>query len=171
MTSLVVLAILIFLVNAAIKPTPKGRKSSNRSSRKKYKTYKSRGSSSGYYKNFSGKNSGRKYIEDPNPNECLVYMIENSKLNAIKVGIGSYGRVAQFLNSHVAPDYSSENAGWQVLRIAKFSTSESDYSEGRKNALEAEKRAHFYWRYVLQEPRHLEQEQMGYSLMDIYMDP
>jgi len=95
-------------------------------------------------------------------------MIENKRLDAIKVGMGTFGRVQQFINSHIEPNYGSDNAGWAVLRIAKFSNSEFDYDIGRRNALEAEKRAHFYWRYVLQEPRHLEQAQMGYSLMDVY---
>jgi hypothetical protein len=108
------------------------------------------------------------YASNPNSKEFLVYFIENKTLNSLKLGVGTSGRVLQFINSHSGPSYETENKNWEVLRIAKFSTSELDFEVGRDNAYEAEKRAHYYWRKVLSLPVHLSDHQIGYSQIEEY---
>jgi hypothetical protein len=112
--------------------------------------------------------SGKSYISNPDPDTFMVYFLENEKLGAVKLGVGSWGRINEFLDARVSPSYDAEKAGWRILRAAKFSTTESEYDLGREQAYEAEKRAHFYWRYVKRHPKQLEKEQMGFSLLEIY---
>lgn len=136
--------------------------------------YKGRGRGYGYYRT-SGISSraprsysGKTYVSNPNPDTFMVYFLENEKLGALKLGVGSWGRINEFTDARVAPSYSAENIGWRLLRAAKFSTSESEYDFGREQAYEAERRAHFYWRYVKRHPRHLEKSQMGFSLLEVF---
>jgi hypothetical protein len=114
------------------------------------------------------KYSGKSYISNPNPDTFMVYFLENERLGALKLGVGSWGRINEFLDSRVSPSYEADNIGWRLLRAAKFSTTESEYDLGREQAYEAEKRVHFYWRYVKRHSRHLEKDQMGFSLLDVY---
>ena len=74
----------------------------------------------------------------------------------------------QILNSKVASDHSAELSGWKVIRLAKFADSSEHFMEGKGNAYEAERRAHFYWRKVLNQPMHLSEHQMGYSQVEMY---
>lgn len=170
MEYLILLLLAWFLI-----ATPKYGKAKKKASRKRQtKSNTSRNYSSG--RNYSPRSpylkpkkyTGRVYSYSPRPHEFLVYMVENKKLNSLKVGVGTYGRVHQLINSYKEPNYGSENIGWEILRLAKFSTSEIDYDSGKEKAYEAEKRAHFYWRYVLKEPRNLERDQMGYSVMEVF---
>lgn len=103
------------------------------------------------------------YFHSYDKTEFLVYFVENSNLNSLKIGVGTGGRLLQLLNSHSSQSETSNNIGWKVLRIAKFSNSESDYLLGKIYGNEAEKRAHFYWRNTLKLPIHLYDFQMGYS--------
>jgi len=112
--------------------------------------------------------SGKSYVHNPDPDTFMVYFLENEKLGALKLGVGSWGRINEFTDARVSPSYSADNIGWRLLRAAKFSTKESEYDIGREQAYEAERRAHFYWRYVKRHPRFLEQEKMGFSLIDVY---
>lgn len=145
-----------------------------RNYRKSNRYYKGRGRGYGYYRTppitsrTPRKYSGKSYISNPDPDTFMVYFLENQKLGALKLGVGSWGRINEFLDSRVAPSYSAEKIGWRLLRAAKFSTSESEYDLGREQAYEAEKRAHFYWRYVKRHPRKLEKEEMGFSLIEVY---
>lgn len=109
--------------------------------------------------------TGISYTFNPEPNTFLVYLLENQSKYALKLGVGSWGRVHEFLESRERPDASSDTAGWTLLRVARFSSSESEYDEGRLHAYEAERRAHFYWRYIKRAPRHLNKDEMGYSQM------
>jgi hypothetical protein len=136
--------------------------------------YKGRGRGYGYYRTppitsrTPRKYSGKSYISNPDPDTFMVYFLENEKLGALKLGVGSWGRINEFLDSRVEPSYSAERIGWKLLRAAKFSTTESEYDLGREQAYEAERRAHFYWRYVKRHPRKLEKEEMGFSLIEVY---
>lgn len=136
--------------------------------------YKSRGRSYGYYRTppitsrTPRKYSGKSYISNPDSNTFMVYFLENEKLGALKLGVGSWGRINEFTDARVLPSHSADNIGWKLLRAAKFSTSESEYDLGREQAYEAERRAHFYWRYVRRYPKQLDNNQMGYSLIDVY---
>lgn len=95
--------------------------------------------------------------------EFFVYFIANAKLGALKIGVGNSGRIKQLLGSFHQKDPDSPNIGWEVLKVAKFSDTTTDYEYGKINGNEAEKRAHYYWRYVLNLPLYVSEEQMGYS--------
>lgn len=103
------------------------------------------------------------YYHKSERGEFFVYFIANEKLGALKIGVGNSGRIKQLLDSYTLKDEESESIGWQVLKIAKFSDARTDYESGKRNGNEAEKRAHYYWRYVLNLPLYLSEEQMGYS--------
>jgi hypothetical protein len=103
------------------------------------------------------------YYHKSERGEFFVYFIANAKLGALKIGVGNTGRIKQILNSYTEKDESSEAIGWQVLKVARFSDSSTDYESGKINGNEAEKRAHYYWRYVLNLPLYVSEEQMGYS--------
>jgi hypothetical protein len=103
------------------------------------------------------------YYHKSERGEFFVYFIANEKLGALKIGVGNSGRIKQLLNSFTQKDQESEGIGWQVLKVARFSDSSSDYESGKLNGNEAERRAHYYWRYVLNLPLFLSEEQMGYS--------
>jgi hypothetical protein len=108
------------------------------------------------------------YTASYNPNEFLVYFIENEQLNAVKVGVGTGGRVLQLLNSYTSKDAESKNIGWKVLKIAKFTDANSDYILDKIYGEQAEKKAHYYWRNVLNLPIYLDQTQLGYSQVKEY---
>ena len=103
------------------------------------------------------------YYHKSERGEFFVYFIANEKLGALKIGVGNSGRINQLLNSYTQKNEESEGIGWQVLKVAIFSDSSTDYESGKLNANEAEKRAHYYWRYVLNLPLYVSEEQMGYS--------
>jgi hypothetical protein len=103
------------------------------------------------------------YTGSYNSSEFLVYFIENEDLNALKVGVGTGGRLLQLLNSYASKNSESKNIGWKVLKVAKFTDVNSDYILDKIYGEQAEKKAHYYWRYVLKLPIHLEQDQLGYS--------
>jgi hypothetical protein len=92
------------------------------------------------------------YYHKSDRGEFYVYFIANEKLGALKIGVGNSGRIQQLLNSYQQKDEVSEGIGWQVLKVAQFSDTGTDYELGKRSGNEAEKRAHFYWRYVLNLP-------------------
>jgi hypothetical protein len=108
------------------------------------------------------------YVENPNSNHYFVYFVENQQKEALKLGVGTSGRVLQILKSKVSPDHNAESSGWNVIRLAKFAETSEFFMEGKGNAYEAERRAHFYWRKVLNQPMHLSEHQMGYSQVEMY---
>jgi hypothetical protein len=103
------------------------------------------------------------YYHDSDKTEFLVYFIANEKLGALKIGVGNFGRLKQLVESYESKDLNSPNIGWEVLKVGKFSTSSNNYESGKLNGVEAEKRAHYYWRYVLKQPLYLHDYQMGFS--------
>ena len=103
------------------------------------------------------------YFHKSDRGEFFVYFIANEKLGALKIGVGNSGRIRQLLGSFSLKDEESPNIGWEVLKVARFSDSATDYETGKLNGNEAEKRAHYYWRYVLNLPLYVSEEQMGYS--------
>jgi len=103
------------------------------------------------------------YYHKSERGEFFVYFIASEKLGALKIGVGNSGRIKQLLNSFTQKDEESESIGWQVLKVARFSDSSTDFESGKLNGNEAEKRAHYYWRYVLNLPLYVNEEQMGYS--------
>jgi hypothetical protein len=103
------------------------------------------------------------YFHKSERGEFFVYFIANEKLGALKIGVGNSGRIKQLLNSYTQKDEESVGIGWEVLKVARFSDSSTNYEFGKLNANEAEKRAHYYWRYVLNLPLYVSEEQMGYS--------
>ena len=80
------------------------------------------------------------YYHKSERGEFFVYFIANEKLGALKIGVGNSGRIKQLLNSFAQKDEESEGIGWQVLKVARFSDSSTDYESGKLNANEAEKR-------------------------------
>lgn len=103
------------------------------------------------------------YYHKSEPGEFFVYFIANERLGALKIGVGNTGRISQLLDSYTQKDESSENIGWEILKVAQFSDSQTNYEAGKQNGNEAERRAHYYWRYVLKLPLYLSEEQMGFS--------
>jgi hypothetical protein len=103
------------------------------------------------------------YFHPSDRGEFFVYFIANDKLGALKIGVGNSGRIKQLLESFAQKDATSPSIGWQVLKVARFADTITDYESGKLNGNEAEKRAHYYWRYVLNLPLYLSEEQMGYS--------
>lgn len=158
------------MLSAMFSKKPVRRRRSYRSSNR---YYKGRGRGYGYYRTptISSRTprpySGKSYINNPDPNTFMVYFFENQKLGALKLGVGSWGRINEFIYARVSPSHSAENAGWVLLRAAKFSLFESQYDLGREQAYEAERRAHYYWRYVKRHPKFLEQNQMGFSEIEV----
>lgn len=108
------------------------------------------------------------YTDRYNSSEFLVYFIENEDLNALKVGVGTGGRLLQLLNSYTSKNIESKNIGWRILKVAKFTDSNSDYILDKIYGEQAEKKAHYYWRYVLKLPIYLEPNQLGYSQVKEY---
>ena len=108
------------------------------------------------------------YTGSHNSSEFLVYFIENENLNALKVGVGTGGRLLQLLDSHTSKSTESSNVGWKILKVAKFTDSTSDYILDKIYGEQAEKKAHYYWRYVLNLPIYLNQNQLGYSQVKEY---
>ena len=130
---------------------------------KKPKTRRRRSQQSRTYTPFDYTPKEFDYYHKSDRGEFYVYFIANEKLGALKIGVGNSGRIQQLLNSYEQKDEMSEGIGWQVLKVAQFSDAGTDYELGKRHGNEAEKRAHFYWRYVLNLPLYLNEEQMGYS--------
>lgn len=107
------------------------------------------------------------YLENPNPQEFLVYFIVSEKLKAVKIGVGTSGRVIQLLNSHVRSDGEDQNVGWKVLRTAAFSNSKN-FESGRDAAYEAERRVLFYWRKHLELSGKVSERDMGWSELNYF---
>ena len=130
---------------------------------KKPKTRRRRYQQSRTYTPFDSAPKEFDYYHKSDRGEFYVYFIANEKLGALKIGVGNSGRIQQLLNSYQQKDEVSEGIGWKVLKVAQFSDAGTDYELGKRNGNEAEKRAHYYWRYVLNLPLYLNEEQMGYS--------
>lgn len=122
------------------------------------------------YKSYSYTPKDFEYFHTYNKTEFYVYFIENENLNALKIGVGNGGRLLQLLNSYQERNEQSTNIGWKLLKLAKFADYKNDYELGKAYGNEAEKRAHFYWRNVLNLPAYLEDGQMGYSKVRNYRD-
>lgn len=120
------------------------------------------------YKSYSYTPPDFDYYHSYNKTEFLVYFIENENLDALKIGVGNGGRLLQLLNSYQEKSEESQNIGWKLLRLAKFSDYKSNYEMGKIYGNEAEKKAHFYWRNVLKLPVHLSDGQLGYSKVNNY---
>lgn len=126
-------------------------------------------SDSGYRGPFipsSRKKSDFTYPENPNPQEFLVYFIASEELGALKIGVGTSGRVIQLLNSTIRTDEGFEKVGWLVLRTAAFSSGPDDFESGREAAYEAERRVLFYWRNFLRLEAKVSDREMGWAEMD-----
>jgi hypothetical protein len=83
------------------------------------------------YKSYSYSPPDFDYYHSYNKTEFFVYFIENEKLDALKIGVGSGGRVLQLLNSYQDKSEQSESVGWKLLRLAKFSDYENSYDLGK----------------------------------------
>jgi hypothetical protein len=130
---------------------------------KKPKTRKSRSKKPTLYNSKQYSANSFDYYHESDKSEFLVYFIANEKLGALKVGVGNFGRLKQLLESYESKDLNSPNIGWEVLKVGKFSTSSNNFESGKLSGEEAEKRAHYYWRYVLKQPLYLHDYQMGFS--------
>jgi hypothetical protein len=106
------------------------------------------------------------YPENPNPQEFLVYFIASEELGALKIGVGTSGRVLQLLNSTIRTEDGFENVGWKVLKTAAFSTGPDDFESGRDAAYEAERRVLYYWRKHLKQNSKVSERDMGWAQLD-----
>jgi hypothetical protein len=148
----------IIIVPIQILNQPK-RRTTRRSTRKSYKSKSS-------FKSYGPKDFD--YYHQHNKSNFFVYFIENEDLGALKIGVGSGGRLLQLLNSYQDKNELSSNIGWKLLRLAVFADFENEYELGKIYAEQAEKKAHYYWRNVLHLPIHLTSLQMGYSKVKNY---
>lgn len=195
MELLIAVCVILFIWNLfskPAKPKPKSRKPSTSTSSKN-STYKSgqiqgRASSRAPYVPINESSSGisiksdagyrgpyvpsgrRKsdfnYPENPNPQEFLVYFIASEDLGALKIGVGTSGRVLQLLNSTIRSDDGFENVGWKVLRTAAFSYGPEDFETGRDAGYEAERRVLYYWRKHLKLSAKVSERDMGWAELD-----
>ena len=106
------------------------------------------------------------YPENPNPQEFLVYFIASEDLVALKIGVGTSGRVLQLLNSTIRSEDGFENVGWKILRTAAFSTGPEDFESGRDAGYEAERRVLYYWRKHLKLSAKVSERNMGWAELD-----
>ena len=196
MELIIAVGVIFFMWKVFSKPTKrtqKSRKNTSRSYTKNYTAYNSgqyRGTSSGrapyvpINESFSGipikSDSGYKgpfipsgrrksdfnYPENPNPQEFLVYFIASEELGALKIGVGTSGRVLQLLNSTIRSEDGFENVGWKVLRTAAFSTGPEDFENGRDAAYEAERRVLYYWKKHLKLASKVSERDMGWAELD-----
>lgn len=196
MEVLIAIGVVVFIWNLfskpKTKPKPTPRKSSTSSSAKKAShnssSYQGSSSARAPYVPISESSSGisiksdagyqgpyvpsgrRKsdfnYPENPNPQEFLVYFIASEELGALKIGVGTSGRVLQLLNSTIRSDDGFENVGWKVLRTAAFSYGPEDYESGRDAGYEAERRVLYYWRKHLKLSAKVSERDMGWAELD-----
>ena len=195
MEILIALGLIFFLWNLFSKPAKKKPKSRESSASFYSKTtaynsgqYQNRASSRAPYDPISESSSGisiksdagykgpyvpsgrRKsdfnYPENPNPQEFLVYFIASEELGALKIGVGTSGRVLQLLNSTIRSDDGFENVGWKVLRTAAFSYGPQDFESGRDAGYEAERRVLYYWRKHLKLSVKVSERDMGWAELD-----
>ncbi len=120
----------------------------------------------GPYVPSSRRKSDFNYPENPNPQEFLVYFIASEELGALKIGVGTSGRVLQLLNSTIRSDDGFENVGWKVLKTAAFSNGPEDYESGRDAGYEAERRVLYYWRKHLKLSAKVSERDMGWAELD-----
>jgi len=174
------------IVNSASKPVPPKRRTKSQyksnhpsSSRSNYGSkngpysprpstdtgvpIKNRYSPAGNYRPSGRKQSDFRYLDNPNPDEFLVYLIASEELNALKIGVGTSGRVLQLMTSTTKTEDGITNVGWKVLKTAKFSNSFDDYETGRTKGYEAERRVLYYWRKHLGLSSFVSEEDMGWS--------
>jgi hypothetical protein len=191
----IVLGVIFFIWNLVSKPSkPKQKSRKSRSSTYNKKTpynsgkYQGRGSGRAPYVPINESSSGisiksdagykgpfvpsgrRKsdfnYPENPNPQEFLVYLIASEDLGALKIGVGTSGRVLQLLNSTIRSEDGFENVGWKILRTAAFSEGPEDFESGRDAGYEAERRVLFYWRKYLRLSAKVSERDMGWAELD-----
>jgi hypothetical protein len=117
----------------------------------------------GPYRPSNRKVSDFRYPENPNPQEFLVYLIFSAELGALKIGVGTSGRVLQLVSSTIRTENGFENVGWKVLKTGSFSTGPENFETGRDRAYEAERRVLFYWRKHLLLPAKVSDRAMGWS--------
>lgn len=109
-----------------------------------------------------------RYLAHRNPGRFYVYMLFNPTLNAIKIGVGTYGRVEQHMSSVNSPNIYGDSVGWTLLRLGQFGSLAQFDAMERANAFAAEATVLRYWRRGLNLQPHLDKEQMGYSRMNVY---
>ena len=109
-----------------------------------------------------------RYLAHRNAGRFYVYMIFNPTLNAIKIGVGTYGRIEQHLSSVNSPSEDGTSVGWRLLRLGQFSSLAQFDEIERVNAFAAESAVLRYWRRGLNLQPHLDKAQMGFSRLNVY---
>lgn len=109
-----------------------------------------------------------RYLAHRNPGRIYVYMLFNPFLKAIKIGVGTYGRIEQHMSSVNSPNEDGTSVGWTLLRLGEFSSRAQFDEIERANALAAEAAVLRYWKRGLDLQPHLNKEQMGYSRMNVH---
>lgn len=94
----------------------------------------------------------------------FVYLMYSNRLNALKIGIGQYGRIEQIKQSEYFNQTSGsrEKALWYVLKVGRFSTLEEESNDSLPKFLAAEKRVLSYWRNELGVKSHLSPDSIGF---------
>ena len=94
----------------------------------------------------------------------FVYLMYSNRLNALKIGIGQFGRIEQIKKSqYINPNTNGkENSLWYVLKVARFSTLNEQGNESLPKFLAAEKRVLKYWHDELGLQPYLHPETIGF---------
>jgi hypothetical protein len=94
----------------------------------------------------------------------FVYLMYSNRLNALKIGIGQYGRIEQLKRSeYINSDTGlKENALWYVLKVGRFSTLDEQSNDSLPKFIAAEKRVLNYWHAELGLKPHLTPTTMGF---------
>jgi hypothetical protein len=100
-----------------------------------------------------------KYLDKNIEELNVVYFLENSNFEAVKIGVGQIGRPMQLVKSTTSRNVNGTKVGWQILRIAYF--------EEMKDAYDAESKVLHYWRREMDLPEQLSAKDMGYSQMKL----
>lgn len=94
----------------------------------------------------------------------FVYLMYSNRLNALKIGIGQFGRIEQIRKSqYINPNTNKiENSLWYVLKVARFSTLKEQSKASLPKFLAAEKRVLNYWHDELGLQSYLSPDTIGF---------
>ena len=98
-------------------------------------------------------------------NLLFIYFMYSNRLNALKIGVGQFGRIEEFQNSeHINLENGRrESSFWRVLKVGRFSYLEEKSIDARPKYLSAEKNVLTYWNQELGLLPHLTSERIGFK--------
>ena len=97
------------------------------------------------------------------PELRFLYFIYSNSLQALKIGVGQYGRLRQIQLSGRIDPVSKKfiPSGWKLLKLAGFGRQEGALENDNRRLLEAEQRVLKFWLSSSNQGPYLSNEQMG----------